>query len=119
MGCGGVACVGEQSRARWTVMQASRIGRAALIRPRDDPPAGSRRESYGGGLAAAHVHSTHLNRPPTRVQAVRRGRGVYDNLKKVVLFALPTNMAQGEAAGVCEGGCEGGAVRAAHQHGPG
>jgi hypothetical protein len=43
------------------------------------------------------THPTHLNHPPTRVQAVRRGRGVYDNLKKVVLFALPTNMAQGEA----------------------
>jgi magnesium-transporting ATPase (P-type) len=31
----------------------------------------------------------------TIAEAVRRGRGVYDNLKKVVLFALPTNMAQG------------------------
>lgn len=33
----------------------------------------------------------------TIAEAVRRGRGVYDNLQKVVLFALPTNTAQGAA----------------------
>jgi hypothetical protein len=31
----------------------------------------------------------------TIAEAVRRGRGVYDNLRKVILFALPTNFAQG------------------------
>lgn len=31
----------------------------------------------------------------TIAEAVRRGRGVYDNLTKALLFALPTNFAQG------------------------
>ena len=31
----------------------------------------------------------------TIVNAVREGRGVYDNLVKILLFALPTNFAQG------------------------
>lgn len=31
----------------------------------------------------------------TIAEAVRQGRGVYDNLQKVLLFALPTNFAQG------------------------
>jgi len=33
----------------------------------------------------------------TIAEAVRRGRGVYDNLRKVLMFILPTNLAQGFA----------------------